>query len=96
MSLVGADTPQTVSQVLILSLMNLVCASPALITSADALKIEKKLFPKYVPRKNNRHEGKLKNVIIQKMMDRSNPVTDGMDMEKGCTQPPWRPAPSHT
>lgn len=36
----GADTPQTVSAVLILPLMRLACMSPALITSADRLRID--------------------------------------------------------
>ncbi len=41
----GADTPQTVSEVLILSLMRLACMSPALITSADCLRIDMRGSP---------------------------------------------------
>lgn len=36
----GADTPHTVSGVFILSLMRLVCMSPALITFSDSLRID--------------------------------------------------------
>lgn len=37
---VNTDPPQIASEILILSLMRLACVSPALITSADSLRID--------------------------------------------------------